>query len=127
MNVWTLGDCTNRKSEENEFKLQIPVITSGRESFQNLTSGLSGYHQNEQNQISGGVSWNIFQIWSHSVPINVYLVVIGSVEPVGSATVKSQFESPNLEKFVKFNETIAIVIENVEHKARNLVAEKIPV
>ena len=32
-----------------------------------------------------------------------------------------------MEKFVKFNETIAIIIENVEHKARKVVKEKIPI
>ena len=39
----------------------------------------------------------------------------------------TSIESPNLEKFVKFNETIAIIIENVEHKARKVVEEKIPI
>ena len=41
--------------------------------------------------------------------------------------IERQFESPNLEKFVKFDETIAIIIENVEDKARKVVEEKISV
>ena len=77
----------------------IQIVTSSGGLFQYLTSSLSGNRQNVQNWISGGVSSDIFPIESRLVPINAYLVVIGSVGPVGSVTVIT----PNVNTIWSFN------------------------
>ena len=71
------------KTEENEFKLQFPVHTSGGDRFQNVTSGLSGYHQNVYNWISGVSLETFFQFGVVSGP----RWAISSVEPAWSMTV----------------------------------------
>ena len=64
------------------------VITSGRNRFQNLTPVWADITKMCRIKFQGESLSILFLIWNHSVPMNVYLVVIDSVEPVGNVTVK---------------------------------------